>query len=172
MPKKSTTKKVTKKAVEQHVDTVTAQDINAVNYELRVDNLTRKKNGQTYGKSFAVVDPKKSKRHLDPITTGIGDRTRSRGNVTLGGFIPFLDSSGNSEYVEDAINSEDLPALEKKIRKKIETEKDYLNSYYGHYGTILPEYDQYEPFTMLDTESYLMQAIRRKHSLMFRYGFK
>lgn len=166
MPKK-TTKKT--KPVE-HQALITIDEQKALNLELRMDNLQRKKMGQPYGKSFAVVDMRKSNKQLTPITLGLGDRSKPK-PVVSAGFIPFLDSKGNNEYT-DSINSDDLPALEKKIRKKIEQEKDYLNSYYGHYGTILPEYDQYEPFTMLDTESYLMQAIRRKHSLMFRQGFK
>lgn len=170
MPKKSTTKKkATVKPVEDAA--LTLAELNALNTELRIDNLNRKKLGQSYGKSFAVVNMKKSKKQLDPITLGLGDRSKVPTPTLMGGFVPFLDSKGHYDG-EDAINTEDLPALEKKIRKKIENEKDYLNSYYGHYGTILPEYDQYEPFTMLDTESYLMQAIRRKHSLMFRQGFK
>lgn len=171
MPKKATTKKKPVKAIESQL--LTAAEQRALNYEIRVDNLSRKKMGQPYGKSFVVVDMKKNKRQVEPILAGLGERSKLKPAVTSG-FIPFLDSKGVCNLIDgkDAVNSSNLPELEKKIRKKIEQEKDYLNSYYGHYGTILPEYDQYEPFTMLDTESYLMQAIRRKHSLMFRQGFK
>lgn len=170
MPNKTKKKTTTKKS--ETVEFITLSEQRALNAEIRQDNLARKKMGQPYGKSFAVVDMKKNAKKLDPVITGLGNRSQAKTSVVLGGFIPFLTSKGRNEYFEDAINSEDLPALEKKIRKKIEQEKDYLNSYYGHYGTILPEYDQYEPFTMLDTEAYLMQAIRRKQSLMFRQGFK
>lgn len=169
-------KKVAKKTKKTDLFTpVTLDEQRALNAALRVNNLERKKQGLTHGNSFAVVDMnKRGKKQLDPIIAGIGDRNLRKSPVVLGGFIPFMDAKGEHAPVlgEDAVNSEDMPALEKKIRKKIEGEKDYLNSYYGHYGTILPEYDQYEPYTMLDTESYLMQAIRRKVSLMFRQGFK
>jgi hypothetical protein len=202
MPKKGTTKKII-----QNVDPtpilMTPAEQRALNTELRMDNLNRKKNGMPAGKSFVVVDPKKSSKKLDPIVLGMGDRSkhtitqlsaleRVQGAYELFKDCTPLESRTKDPFTwkdrereiasfekmvryfnaKDALNSEDLPTLEKKIRKKIEQEKDYLNSYYGHYGTILPEYDQYEPFTMLDTESYLMQALRRKHSLMFRQGFK
>jgi hypothetical protein len=168
-------KKVAKKKVEQIMDQalLTPAEQRALNMGIRLDNLERKKRGQPHGNSFAVVDMKKSKKQLIPIVAGLGDRSKQKIPVVLGGFIPFLDSKGRSPILaEDALTTDDMKGLEKRIYKKIEGEKDYLNSYYGHYGTILPEYDQYEPYTMLDTESYLMQAIRRKHSLMFRQGFK
>lgn len=198
MPKKGT-KKV--KAVAEPVEdilTITPEEQQSLNYSLRVENLERKKAGLPFGKSFAVVDTRKSKRNLDPILKGLGDRSlqtipetpfmeRVRGaydlfknSTPLDPKDKFTTETRDREErsfrkllsMTDVPVSEDLPILEKKIRRKIEQEKDYLNSYYGHYGTILPEYDQYEPFTMLDTESYLLQAIRRKHSLMFRQGFK
>ena len=178
MPTKKATKKTKAiKVIEQPLQPswLTLEEQQALNVQLRMENLERKKRGQPHGNSFAVVNLKDKSRRLDPITKGIGIRSLTKPPVVLGGFIPFLDSRGEKAPLleaKDTINSDDLPALEKKIRKKIEQEKDYLNSYYGHYGTILPEYDQYEPFTMLDTEAYLMQAIRRKHSLMFRQGFK
>lgn len=167
-------KKATKKTKITELSFITPEEQQALNIQLRLENLDRKRSGRSYGKSFAVVKRKESARSLEPILTGIGIRSKQKPAVVLGGFIPFINSRGEAPLIEgkDAVNSEDLPALEKKIRKKIEQEKDYLNSYYGHYGTILPEYDQYEPFTMLDTESYFMQAISRKHSLMFRQGFK
>jgi hypothetical protein len=170
MPKKGTSKKI--KVLEPTL--ITPEEQKALNIQMRMDNLDRKRSGQSYGKSFAVVNRRDGAKRLDPIMTGLGMRSKPKPAVVLGGFIPFIDSHGEAPLMtgRDAVNSEDLPALEKKIRKKIEQEKDYLNSYYGHYGTILPEYDQYEPFTMLDTESYFMQAINRKHSLMFRQGFK
>jgi hypothetical protein len=195
MPK---AKKITK-PVEEPL--ITLQEQKALNLQLRIDNLERKKRGQVYGKSFAVVDMKKSKKNLDPIILGLGDRSQhSIHQLTVGERIrgaydlfrnctPLEPKSKDAftwkdrdeerasfdrviKLLDAAPSSEDLPQLEKKIRKKIEQEKDYLNSYYGHYGTILPEYDQYEPFTMIDTEAYLMQATKRKHSLMFRQGFK
>lgn len=205
MATKKPTKKVTKKSEESILDSsfVTPAETQALNAQIRLDNLERKKRGKLAGKSFVAVDMRKGSKQLDPITLGLGDRSKAtiheipvRERI-LGAYQLFKDCTPlepkskdpftwkdrqaekdsferviDIMKVNDSVTSESLPALEKKIRKKIEQEKDYLNSYYGHYGTILPEYDQYEPYTMLDTESYLMQAIRRKHSLMFRQGFK
>jgi len=196
-------KKISKKKIEvQPIDmgAISLAEQQALNMQIRLDNLDRKKRGQPFGKSFAVVNTKKSNRQLEPFITGLGDRgkqtihetsvsDRIRGAYELFKDCTPLESKTKDPFtwkdrqqesdsfrrvipMLDTPSSEELPELEKKIRKKIEQEKDYLNSYYGHYGTILPEYDQYEPYTMLDTESYLMQAIRRKQSLMFRQGFK
>jgi hypothetical protein len=197
--KKSTTKKVKPEVIPPLLTLVEQQALNA---EIRLDNLSRKKNGQSYGKSFAVVDMKRGSKRLDPNLVGLGDRSketihqlsvqdRIQGAYDLFKTCTPLESRAKDPFTwndrdkeqasfekvirmihRDGINSEDLPELQKKVRKKIEQEKDYLNSYYGHYGTILPEYDQYEPYTMLDTEAYLMRAIKRQHSLMFRQGFK
>lgn len=202
MPK-ATTKKVTKKKVEvQPLEQalLTPSEIKALNAQIRLDNMERKKRGRPGGHSFAVVDTRRSNKQLNPVLTDLGVRSkqtiheisisdRIRGAYELFKDATPLESKSKDPFtwkdrdqekesfkrvlmMMDQPTSEDLPDLEKKMRKKIEQEKDYLNSYYGHYGTILPEYDQYEPYTMIDTESYLMQAIRRKHSLMFRKGFK
>ena len=195
MPKKAITKK---KAPVIDTEVMSVAEQQALNHVIRLDNLERKKMGKPASKSFAVVDMRRSPKKLNPVVDGLGDRSKqvipqlSVKQRIIGAYELFKDStplSRNDDFTTDTHDreersferlirmfdqptSEDLPALEKKIRRKIEQEKDYLNSYYGHYGTILPEYDQYEPFTMIDTEAYLMQAIRRKHSLMFRLGFK
>lgn len=195
MPRK-TTKKV--KVIEPVVQPISMLDEQkALNNQLRYENLERKKLGKPHGHSFAVVNNKKSKR-FEPVLLGLGDRSKhsrtelsfkDRVQVAYELFKNSTPLEANDSFTKntrskeeqafkdtlqlvDAISTEEMPELEKKIRKKIEREKDYLNSYYGHYGTILPEYEMYEPYTMLDTESYLMQALRRKHSLMFRQGFE
>ena len=58
-----------------------------------------------------------------------------------------------------------------RMRQKMEDETDLLNSYYGLFGVVDPEYDMLEPWTILDTESYMIRANRRRHNLMFRNGF-
>lgn len=197
---KKATKKITKKKAEI-LAPMTLAEQRALNAELRMDNLERKKRGQPFGHTFAVVNMKKNKKQLEPVITGLGTRSKqtihelSVSDRIRGAYQLFKDSTPMESRTADpytwkdrekeqasfdkvltmldaGISSEDLPELEKKMQRKIEQEKDYLNSYYGHYGTILPEYDQYEPYTMMDTESYLMQATRRKKSLMFRQGFK
>jgi hypothetical protein len=64
------------------------------------------------------------------------------------------------------------PLKTSSIGGKLQNEMDVLNSYWGWVGTIDPEYNLLEPYTLLDTESYLKQALMRKHSLMFRNGIK
>lgn len=56
------------------------------------------------------------------------------------------------------------------FKNKLDNETDILNSYWGWIGIIEPEYDLLEPYTILDTESFLMRALKRQHSLMFRNG--
>jgi hypothetical protein len=58
-----------------------------------------------------------------------------------------------------------------KYKQKVQAETDLLSGYWGWHGIIEPEYDLLEPYTIVDTEAFLAQALQRKHSLMFRNGF-
>lgn len=155
---------------EAFTDAINPFEQQALNAEIRLDNLRNRQSGKPGGSAFAVVKPKKnSQKFMEPTMIGWGDRSTPKMRAGLG----FSDMVAGAKHLEDAtFTSEELPTIAKKIRKKIEQETDYLNSYYGHYGTILPEYDMYESFTMVDTEAFLMQAINRKHALMFRQGFQ
>jgi hypothetical protein len=55
---------------------------------------------------------------------------------------------------------------------KTETASDYIGTYYGWHGTVLPEYDMREPMAIVDTEVYVKQAVKRKLDLMFRAGYE
>lgn len=96
----------------------------------------------------------------NPIVSGLGDRSSIRPAWSPRRRIQAKD-----------LNSSTLPKSAAAMKRKLQEEDDFLNSTFGLRGPVRPEYDLLEPYTILDTESYLQQAVRRRHSLMFRNGF-
>lgn len=170
---KKTKKKVKSSKAVSVVEVLSSNDQLQLNSQIRMDNLEKASKGRSAGSSFAVVSPRKKKDGLTPSYEGLGDRSKKLHSKSLS-FKEMIDGGGElDKWIKDAsFTSDTLPDLSSKIKKRVDQETDYINSYYGHFGTILPEYDMNEPYTMMDTEAFLMQAIRRKHSLMFRFGFK
>ncbi len=97
----------------------------------------------------------KNGQEIIPNTDGIGHRTQY----------------GNTWRVLKWTDAKP-PLQTSSLSAKLQNEMDVLNSYWGWVGVIDPEYNLLEPYTLLDTESYLKQALMRKHSLMFRNGIK
>lgn len=76
--------------------------------------------------------------------------------------------SAAERAVEDAGKS--IDPIGAKV--KIENYTDYIGAYKNRNGTIRPEYDMLEAFTIYDTEVYVRQAITRRLALMFRNGYQ
>ena len=100
-----------------------------------------------------------------PTKTSEMDKVPSRTNMrkpVVAKAIPLTDS-----------NARDLPQVSKRALRKIGKETDYLSAIKAGTEMMLqPEYDLLEPYVLLDTESFFLQAIRRRLSLMFRNGFE
>lgn len=101
---------------------------------------------------------------LEPVTKGLGTRSiqpastwRTQDELRI-----------KEEHYRDAGKVVSPDAAKGKIAKT----QDYMGTYYGYSGLLRPEYDMREPFTLVDTEAYLKQAINRKLALMFRNGFE
>lgn len=102
-----------------------------------------------------------SGKQIAPDVDGIKRRTLNPGELT------WKPASGRLRETDSKSISSN-----KTLSSKLDKETDVLNSYWGYYGILEPEYDLLEPYTIVDTESYLKQAVLRKHSLMFRNGFE
>ena len=97
-----------------------------------------------------------NRRPILPKVLRIGDRTREMK-------FSWKPLHERCDDVESHISN-------KRLKGKVADEIDILNAYWGWRGIIEPEYDLLEPYTLVDTEAYYRQALRRMHSLMFRNG--
>lgn len=125
---------------------------------------------QEFGKARNNISIPKLKVKADnmgiqqPILMGLGDRTRSTFKPTVK---PWWERLLTGNDAKDASKVFD-PDYSSKVRKNA----DYVGTYNMYNGILRPEYDLLEPFTIVDTEGYLKQAINRKLSLMFRNGYE
>jgi hypothetical protein len=98
-----------------------------------------------------------------PNVTGLGDRS-----VEKYSWLPMNVRIVDAKNEKDAAKVLDPDVLKEKASRKA----DYVGTYYGHRGVLRLEYDMLEPFTLVDTEAYLKQAINRRMSLIMRNGYE
>lgn len=125
------------------------EEIRSVGRQRRLSSVTAQNVAVTRG--FRGSDGKM----IVPNTKGLGTRCDLKPWTT----IRFSDATLVPAQVSPS------------FKRKLEHENDVINSYHGHHGLVPAEYDMLEPYTILDTESYLARALERKQSLMFREGF-
>ena len=121
----------------------------------------------------------KDNKELEPDYSFLGSRTRREADSdrcapqwrpSACRVIPESDFSGKEgeRKLKDARKVIDPEAS--KI--KAQMTDDYIASYYGWNGTIIPEYDQREPIAIYDTEVFVRRAVTRRLDLAFRNGFQ
>jgi hypothetical protein len=138
--------------------------------ELRTLRLSRLESFNRQGKTS---DRAPSFRNLPPpVTAGIGSRT-DFDSMPWRTFnqSDYTDAPRPKTRPKQTLQSSLGYTVHTKYKKKVEAETDLLSGYWGWHGIIEPEYDLLEPYTIVDTESYVATALARKHSLMFRNGF-
>lgn len=118
---------------------------------------------------------KKDGTILEPNYDFLGSRTRREN----GSFLPQWRPDGTRVISEDEFDGEthilkDSARLISPELNKVKSQmsEDYVSSYYGWTGTIVPEYDMREPMAIYDTEPYFKRAVTRRLDLAFRNGFK
>lgn len=99
-----------------------------------------------------------------PVLEGLGQRSLPFEPVVAS----WKDRILTGSDAKDASKIFDPKQAKQKGRKY----EDYVGTYNMYNGILRPEYDMLEPFTIVDTEGYLKQAINRKLSLMFRNGYE
>lgn len=99
-----------------------------------------------------------------PILDGLGQRSLEFKPIVK----PWWERILMGADAKDANKVFDPTYSSKKGRKY----EDYVGTYNMYNGILRPEYDMLEPFTIVDTEGYLKQAINRKLSLTFRNGYE
>lgn len=102
---------------------------------------------------------------LKPCVKGLKDRTKdiTRSLVATEGDRII----SNYEFAKDGIKK--LEPLGLTMAQRTD---DANMTYRRLWGLIQPEYNLLEPFTIIDAEPFVRQAINRKISLMFRNGFE
>lgn len=131
--------------------------------EARYERLLLWSNSNLPAGSGMVAAGRLGRPELDPVMEGLGDRSKDRISWT-----PLVDRKVSTKDEKDASK-----VLNPNVgRGIVRSREDYVGSYYGHHGIIRPEYDLLEPFTLVDVEGYLKQAVNRRISLIMRNGFK
>ena len=134
------------------------------------------KNGVPSVSKAAVVRRSAGGQTLAPNVTGLAERNNGlRNNKFAPKWRPM-----SQRVIPDAVldvknlTCEDAAKiLDPDVSKlKADTAADYIGTYYGWNGTVLPEYDMREPMAIVDTEVYVKQAVKRKLDLMFRNGYE
>lgn len=131
---------------------------------MRIDRLRRFAEGDLRAAGVSIAKRKANGVDLRPAVEGLSERS-ARPRQT---WRTMKDRIVTEEQMKDAAKVVDPNAL----KSKLAAAADYIGTYYGHNGLLRPEYDLLEPFTLIDTEAFLKQAINRKISLMFRNGFE
>jgi len=111
---------------------------------------------------------------LTPNVTGLGERNEGlKDNAFRPKWRPMSKRVIPDEKLEGVTIQDASKLLDPSLESlKSETAADYIGTYYGWHGTVLPEYDMREPMAILDTEVYVKQAVKRKLDLMFRAGYE
>jgi hypothetical protein len=115
----------------------------------------------------------KDNKELAPDYSFLGSRTRREGDQ----FAPQWRSAAcrvikDSEFKEGKLKDFRRVIDPEASKIRAQMTDDYIASYYGWNGTIIPEYDMREPIAIYDTEVFVRRAVTRRLDLAFRNGFQ